>query len=57
LTPLPMPWINSILYYTDIVWLVPQEEMMLQHGPAEAPPSTMPHHTSIEHISPLFIFI
>jgi hypothetical protein len=27
------------------------------YGPAEAPPSPIPHHTSIEHISLLFIFL
>jgi hypothetical protein len=54
LTPLPMSWINSILYYT-IVWLVPQEEGMPQ--PAEAPPFPIPHYTSIEHIPPLYLFM
>jgi hypothetical protein len=57
LTPLPMPWIDSILYYI-ILWLVPQGEGMPRHGPAE----TSPHpHTSphpIEHIPiSLYLFI
>jgi hypothetical protein len=34
----------TILYYT-VVWLVPQGEGMPWHGPAEAPPSPIPHHT------------
>jgi hypothetical protein len=35
LSPLTMPRINSILFYT-ILWLVPQEEGMSQHEPLEA---------------------
>jgi hypothetical protein len=49
LTPLPMPWINSILYYT-VVWLVPEGEGMPWHGPSETPSSPTPPHTPIEHI-------
>jgi hypothetical protein len=38
LTPLPMPWINSILYHT-FLWLVSQGEGMPWHEPTEARPS------------------
>ena len=55
LTPLPMPWINSILYYT-VVWLVSQGEGMPWHGPAETSPSPTLHLHPVEHISSFFIF-
>jgi hypothetical protein len=54
LTPLPMPWINSILYYT-FLWLVPQGEGM--PWPTETSSSSIPHRPSIEHIPYLFIFL
>ena len=54
--PLPMPWINSIVYYT-ILCLVPQGEEMPLHGPAETTSSPIPHHTSIELISSLFVYL
>ena len=42
LIPLPMPWINSILYYI-IVWLVSQWEGMPGHRPVEARSFPTPH--------------
>jgi hypothetical protein len=55
-TPLPVPCINSILYYT-FMWLVPQGEGMPQHGPIEAP--LPPHLTahSPDIFLPSFIFL
>ena len=44
----------SILYH---LWLIPLGEGMPWYGPAEAPPSPIPGHTSIEHIPLLFIFV
>jgi hypothetical protein len=55
LTPLPMPWVNSILYYT-VLLLVSQGERMPWHGPAKTSASPAPHHTTIEHIF-LYLFI
>lgn len=53
-TPLPMCWINSILYYT--MWLVPQGEGMPQHGPTEAHPFPIPDYTSTKtHSFSIFI--
>ena len=49
-TPFPMPWINSILYYT-IVWLDPQGEQMSQHGCLTTPPP------NIFLLSLLYLFI
>jgi hypothetical protein len=55
-TPLPMPWINFILYYT-VLWLVTQWGGMPQHGPSEAPPSPTAYLTSTRHILSPFIII
>jgi hypothetical protein len=51
-----MPLINSILYYTVVVWLIPQGKGVPQHWPAEAPCSPTPHHIFIKHTY-LFIFL
>jgi len=52
-TPLQMPWINSILYYT-LMWLVPQGGRDVS---AWAHWGTPFPHTSIEHNPPLILFI
>jgi hypothetical protein len=57
LTPLPMPWVNSILYYT-LVWLVPQSEGISQHGPTKAPPSPLTsQHLHRTYLIVLYLFI
>ena len=55
LPPLPMPWINSVLYYT-IMWLVPRGKGMSRHRPIETPLSPIPHHTPIEPILSLSFY-
>lgn len=58
LTPLPMPLLNPILYYTVLVCPVAGLSGMLQHGPSEAPPSPTPGYTSTRDIpSPSLSFI
>jgi hypothetical protein len=57
LTPLPMPWLNSVLCYT--VWLVPRGRDALAWARQDTPflhltTPTLPHPH--EHILHLFIF-
>jgi hypothetical protein len=52
-----MSWINSILYYIVVGWLVLQEEGMAQHGPTEVPPSLTPDCTSSKCIPSLLLFL